>query len=83
MGIFKKSEEQVDPTKPLNEETGVTPAGEEAQAEPQAETQEETVPPEDKGIFNCTACQGTGLIGEPNSYGNKVCTSCQGTGKVN
>lgn len=48
---------------------------------------EETPKEEEKKVvnddFNCGACGGTGLIGEPSAFNNSVCTSCNGTGKVN
>ena len=81
MGIFKK-DAIVDPTQPLNETSGSTPPAEEVQAEPSEETQAQVATSPDKGVFNCTACSGTGLIGEPGGYSNSVCTKCQGTGKV-
>jgi len=82
MGIFKKTED-VDPTKPLDEKSGSTPAGEKVQTESVAEDQESVEAPEDKGIFNCTPCKGSGLIGDPSDPRSTVCIACQGTGKVN
>ncbi|HEX9059105.1 MAG TPA: hypothetical protein VF941_02905 [Clostridia bacterium] len=82
MGIFKKND-TVDPTQPLHEESGSTPADEATQAEPEKEAQAEAEAPEDKGIFNCVPCKGTGLIGDPYQPGNFRCNTCQGTGKVN
>lgn len=74
MGIFKKTMAE-DPTKPLEE----TAADTSPVVEPAVET---PAAPDDRSAYNCTNCQGEGLILDKATQLHKLCPVCLGKGKV-
>lgn len=73
-------EEPVQP--PVEETAPVEPVSSNEEQADHEDQLQETEEVEDRSAFNCGACAGTGLIGDPTQFGNKVCLPCGGTGKV-